>query len=176
MYAGLGREPHHHPAHVADWLHRHAGALIAHPAGPDAVEEILVAVRQARWATDAPPRDLVYAGPCDMCEADLYARPNAVTVACRWCVDDEGQRLRYDVHDRREWMLRKAEDLTAPAVRVSSLARMLGVKVGDSTVYEWAKKGLILTRGRDERGRMLYRLGDVVEVALNTKQARRKAS
>jgi hypothetical protein len=84
MYAELGREPHRDPASVAKWLHRHAGALSTHPAGPDAVEEILTTARRARHARDAPPQD-IYAGPCDDCDGDLYARPGAVTVTCRWC-------------------------------------------------------------------------------------------
>lgn len=164
MYADLGREPHRHPAHVAAWLHRHAGALIAHPAGPDAVEEILVAVRNARWATDSPPRDLVYAGPCNECDADLYARPDASRVACRWCRDEDGDRLVYDVQDRRKWMQQALEDweLTAPAIARALTSLIRPIK--PALLHTWVARGRLLPSGLDDRRRMLFRVGDVIDL------------
>lgn len=163
-YADLGREPHRDPASVASWLHRHAGALIAHPAGPEAVEEILIAVRNARWATDSPPRDLVYAGPCNECDADLYARPDASRVACRWCRDEDGDRLVYEVQGRRGWMLQELEhqQLTAPAIAraLTSLVR----PIKPALLHTWVAREKLFPAGLDDRGRMLFRVGEVIDL------------
>ncbi|MFB4280833.1 hypothetical protein ACBJ59_36475 [Nonomuraea sp. MTCD27] len=163
-YADLGREPHRDPAHVASWLHRHAGALIAHPAGPDAVEEILLAVRNARYATDSPPRDLIYAGPCDACDADLYARPDASRVACRWCRDDEGDRLVYEVHARRQWMLNALEDrqLTAPAIARALTSLIRPIK--PALLHTWISRRKLQPAGLDDLNRMVFRVGDVIDL------------
>lgn len=164
LYADLGREPRRHPASAAWWLHRHAGALIAHPAGPDAVEEILTAVRNARYATDSPPRDLIYAGPCNACDADLYARPDASRVACRWCRDEYGERLVYEVHARREWMLKALEDrhLTAPAIARALTSLLKPIK--PALLHTWVAREKLWPSGLDDLGRMLFRVGDVIDL------------
>ncbi|MFF0864183.1 hypothetical protein ACFYUV_20660 [Nonomuraea sp. NPDC003560] len=163
-YIHLGREPHHDPVHVSRWLRRHAGPLIAHPAGPDAVEEILLAVRNARYATDAPPRDLVYAGPCDACQGDLYARPGAVSVCCRWCVDEDGQRPRYDVHARREWMLKALEDRQLGAPTIARALTSLIRPIKPALLHTWISRGKLQPTGLDESGRMVFRVGDVIDL------------
>jgi hypothetical protein len=164
LYADLGREPHHQPARTAAWLRRHTGALIRHPAGPDAVDEILAAARNARWAVDAPPRDLIYAGPCNGCEGDLYARPGASRVACRWCRDEEGGRLTYEVAARRQWMLDALEDLelTAPAIAraLSSLKR----PIKPALLHTWVARGRLVPAGADEAGRQLFHVRDVLDL------------
>ncbi|MET9339258.1 hypothetical protein [Nonomuraea sp. NPDC003804] len=172
LYAELGREPHHHPAHVAPWLHRHAGALIAHPAGPDAVEEILTAVRNARRATDTPPRDLVYAGPCDGCDGGLYAKPGAATTTCRWCVDDEDKPLRYEVAARRKWMLNSMNDLELPAPVIARALTSLVRPIKPALIHTWVSRKRLTPAGLDRHDRMLFRVGDVVDLmTVPTRQA-----
>ncbi|MER6942507.1 hypothetical protein ABT294_00665 [Nonomuraea sp. NPDC000554] len=164
MYVDLGREPHHHPAHVAAWLHRHAGALIAHPAGPDAVEEILTAARNARYATDTPPRDLIYAGACDVCDADLYARPDAARVTCRWCRDEDGDRLVYEVQGRRDWMLQALEERELPAPAIARALTSLIRPIKPALLHTWVARRKLQPSGLDDLDRMLFRVGDVIDL------------
>lgn len=177
LYADLGREPFHHPAAVSEWLGRHAAALIAHPAGPVAVEELLLAVRNARCAIDAPPRDLIYAGPCDACQGDLYARPDALTVACRWCYDDDGQRLRYEVSARRAWMLAALDDkeLSAPAIARALTSLIRPIK--PALLHTWVARQKLVPTGLDSHGRMVFRVGDAIDLmaAADTKVVSRVA-
>jgi hypothetical protein len=168
LYAQLSYEPHHHPAAVSPWLHRHAGALIAHPAGPDAVEEILTAVRNARHAVDTPPRDLVYAGPCSRCDGGLYAKPGAATVACRWCVDDEGKPLRYEVAARRKWMLDSLNDLELPAPLIARALTSLVRPIKPALIHTWVSRQRLTPAGLDDLDRMVFRVGDVVDLMLAT--------
>jgi hypothetical protein len=163
-YIHLGREPHHHPAAVSRWLNRHTSTLIAHPAGPDAVEEIIVAVRHARWATDAPPRDLVYAGPCDGCDGDLYARPGAAYAVCRWCTCDDGSRPRYEVAQRRDWMLRTLEGRELPASAICRALTSLIRPIKPALLHTWVAREKLWSTGHDDAGRTLFRVGDVIDL------------
>lgn len=173
LYADLGREPHRHPAAAADFLRRHAYALIAHPAGPDAVEEILTAVRNARYATDTPPRDLIYAGPCDVCDADLYARPDAARVACRWCRDDDGERLVYEVLARRKWMKEALKDRELPAPAIARALTSLIRPIKPALLHTWVARQKLHPTGLDDLERMLFRVGDVMDLmaAVPTRKA-----
>ncbi|RSN12828.1 hypothetical protein DMB42_11665 [Nonomuraea sp. WAC 01424] len=164
VYADLGREPRHQPAHTATWLLRHTDALIRHPAGPDAVEEILTAVRNARWAVDAPPRDLIYAGPCDACDGDLYARPGAARVACRWCRDEEGGRLVYEIEARRRWMLDALEDVELAAPAIARALTSLVRPIKPALLHTWVAREKLFPAGRDDAGRALFRVGDVIDL------------
>lgn len=63
------------------------------------VNEITDAVERARRAVDLPPPARLYCGPCPDCGADLYARPDRVTVGCRECES------RHDVESLRAALL-----------------------------------------------------------------------
>lgn len=151
-------------ATAASWLHRHLDALIRHPRGPQAVETIMSAAHHARQTTDAPPRDLLYVGPCDACLSDLFARPGAALVACRRCRDEDGQRLVYGVQARRERMLRALEERILP---VSDIARALTSwirPIKPALIHTWVARRKLRPAGLDDRGRMLFRVGDVIEL------------
>lgn len=164
-YLDLGRAPHHHPAHAAHWLHRHADALIRHQDGVKALEDILTAIRNSRRAIDRAP-DSMYAGPCSACDGDLYARPGAAAVTCRWCRDDDDRPLRYEVADRRTYMLHALEEyeLTAPEVARALTSLIRPIK--PALLHTWVARQKLQPVGLNEAGRMLFRVGDVVDLML----------
>jgi hypothetical protein len=164
----LGRVPDDTLAGIARWLGRHTARLVGHAAAEEAVDEITTAVAKARHAVDRAA-DRIYAGPCDECGRDLYAKPDAITVACS-CIDDNGQRTRYEVTERRNRMLSQVEDQLAHSVAMSSLLGLLGVRVPAPTIRYFAQKGRITEKGRDKNNRPLYRLGDVRKVANERKK------
>ncbi|WP_068924996.1 hypothetical protein [Planobispora rosea] len=171
----LGRVPDDTLAGIATWLARHVARLLAHPAAEEVVDEITTAVARARHAIDRAA-DRIYAGPCDACGLDLYARPDALTVACA-CIDATGRRRVYDVAARRAWMFDQVIDMIGNASWVASVSTMLGSPVSPSTVRTWGGRGRLTVRGYGPPlnpgadPHPLYRVGDVVErVARHAKE------
>lgn len=156
LWVHRSRPPADTMAAISRWLVRQRAALLAHPALPEAVDELGAAVRQARRVIDRPA-DRVYAGPCNECGQDLLATPGHRTVVCRGCC------LEYNVADRQDWMRREIEDQLAHSIAISGMLRQLGVEIAASTIRYLAQKGRITARGTDRRGRPLYRVGDVLE-------------
>lgn len=142
-------------AGLATWLRPRVGWLRRHVAGGEAYTEILDAVKQARHVIDRPAERL-YAGPCDQCEGDLYARPGALIVECHEC------QLVYEVESRRSWLLKALDDHLVNATQMSRLVSYLGVRLAPSTIRMYVNKGRIVAHGSDPNGHPLYRLGDVV--------------
>ena len=123
---------------------------------------------------DAPP-PLWYAGPCytlqddgGTCMEELYARTDDGTVKCPAC------KQRHDVFERRVWLLREADDVLAHASLIAAALTVLDRKVTSSMVRNYADRGRIQARGVDERGRPVYRVGDVRAVVAEV--ARRSTS
>lgn len=147
---------------MAAWLRRHPSWVEYHPAGGELVDEITDAVERARRAVDLPPARL-YCGPCPDCGADLYARPDRVTVGCRECES------RHDVEGLRAALLDAARAQLATAAEVArALPRLLGRDLSANTVRTWARAGKLTRRTPDERGRPRYLVGEVIDVALAT--------
>ena len=142
-------------AGLATWLRPRVGWLRRHPAAAEAHAEILDAVRQARRVIDRPA-DKLYAGPCDLCQGDLYARIGAPIVECHDC------QLVYEVDARRKWLLEALDDHLVNATQMSRLVSYLGVRLAPSTIRMYVTKGRIVAHGNDTKGHPLYRLGDVV--------------
>lgn len=119
---------------------------------------------------DRPPQ-LAYVGPCGHvaheggrpCGTGLYARPGAAVATCRRC----GSQV--DVQERREFLITRAYRLALPA---SHIARALaqpefgGVQIRVKDIHNWAARGKITAKGRNQRGVRLYNLGDVIACAL----------
>lgn len=149
---------------LAHWLLRQRARLLAHPAVPEAVDEITDAVRQARRAIDLPP-GRIYAGPCNQCGADLLAKPGHSQVICHAC------HLEYDVDSRQEWMRAQVDGLLGSSSWVAAVATTLGVPVSASLIRLWAKRGKLSSRGSAPplnpggEPRALYRVSDVITVA-----------
>ncbi|WP_326829698.1 hypothetical protein OIE13_06050 [Streptosporangium sp. NBC_01810] len=164
-YLSLGRSPADTLPAMAVWLIRHRAVLLGRDAAPEAVDGIREAIRQARRTIDRPA-DRIYAGPCNQCERDLYARPGAPTVDCGPC------RLRYDVQDRRDWMLAHAEEMLGGSVWVANVATGLGFKVSPSTIRMWALRGKLTprtwtpSRTTTADPQPLYRVGDIIALVI----------
>ncbi len=148
---------------MARWLLAGRTRLLRHPAVEEVVDEITAAVRAA-WRVVDRPADSLFAGKCATCQAGLYARPGAVRVRCRECGTG------YDVAAQWEAMRGQIEDQLLHSVMMGAVLRQLGVMVADSTIRYWAQKGRIVAHGTDRSGRPVYRVGDVLDVALGIKQ------
>ncbi len=150
---------------MSRWLMWRVDGLTRHEAATDAVDEITGAVNACHRVIDRPA-DRWFAGPCDQCGRDLYARQGAEKVACEACA------IEYDVTARREWLLSSARDHHATA---SEIARAVIVWTdhdsGESRltdrIRKWADRGRIDVKGHVEihgRLRPLYQVGDVLDL------------
>lgn len=128
------------------------------------------AVRRATRTIDRP-QEAWYAGPCDECKRDLYARSAAAKrLVCRDCGTE------YDPAARREWLLKSAEGALLTASEMSrALSGLLGEQLSASTIRGWIQHKRLLVRywlrdgvviderqGKTDRG--LIRVGDVLEL------------
>lgn len=154
-------------AGLAAWLQPRVGWLRHHAAAAEAHDEIVEAVRAARRVIDRPA-DRLYAGPCDECGGDLYARPGALAVECRPC------ELVYEVEARRAWLLAALEEHLATTIEISRALTSLAQPVTPAAIRGYAHRGQLIPRGVNDRRHPLYRLGDVLDIL--TRQAERVAS
>lgn len=151
---------------IAAWLRPRVGWLRHHEAGAEAYDEITEAVRDARRIVDRPA-DKLYAGPCDECGEDLYARLEAVYVTCTSDAHEEGEEPTWSVEERRRWLLDSARDVLASGTEISRALTRYAQPVTPSALRGYVHRGQLVARGeRQEGGRMvmLYRLGDVLDI------------
>lgn len=169
-------------ADTGRYLDVRATWIASQPAGPDAFNELLDALRDINRAIDRPA-ERHYAGPCTGtlvdpaatpddpgsvpvdCDGELYARADRDTVTCPRCG------ATYDVTDRREWLLEQAWDTVATGPDI--VRALAGDAFGRTTVHlstlrRWAAEGR-LTRVDTVNGRPRYLLGDVVALATGTR-------
>lgn len=138
---------------AARWILVRVERIRHHPAGGEAVDEITACVRDVERQV-MPASDRWYAGPCD-CGKDLYVPPTAVMRTCPACGRE------YDVADRRDWLLDKAEDYLAHATLISQALTALAEPVTPERIWKWKERGRITAHSVDRFGRNLYRLGEV---------------
>lgn len=146
---------------MAHWLAHRVPDIRRHPAGGEAVDELVDSVRQARRVIDRGA-DLVYCGPCihadedgRTCMTDLYARPDAQVVQCRCGAVT-------DVRDHRAWLLRKAEDVLGTPAEIARALTRLDRPVTPERIRQWGQRNRIIPRARNARDHPLYRIGDVL--------------
>lgn len=144
------------PASMARWLSARLQRLLSHPAVDEVYGEIVDAVRGAERATDRPA-ERQFAGRC-ACGVALYAKPGAAVVQCRDC--DAGA---VQVSSQLDQMRERVRDQLAHPFGASKLLARLEIKAPESTIRRWAAQGRIIAHGTDERGRSLYRIGDVLD-------------
>lgn len=170
---------------LAAWLTGHVEWLRHHPDGHEAIDELTACIRRAQQVIDVRP-DRIYAGPCGVtgekpvgpicaacshasckaihpCGQDLYADPMSAVVTCHAC----GQR--YDVAQRKAWLMEAARDYLASASEASALCyKMLGDLVTTAMIRGYVRRGKLASHAaRLEHGRevALYRIGDVIDAA-----------
>lgn len=115
-----------------------------------------------------------YAGPCGyvddegtLCGEDVESRPGATSARCKACGST------YDVNARQEWMRGEIEGYLARPVEIAGVLLRLGFPVGYSTIAAYAAKGQLIAHGSDEKGRALFRIGDVIDLRMGAKKPRR---
>lgn len=142
------------------WLARQVDWLRYRQEAGEALDELDYAARLVERAIDAPTQHW-YAGRCfeDGCEADLYARPDAMIVRCRECGTE------HDADQRKAWLLDQAHDVLGTATEISRfVSSMRGELVTSAQVRGLAHRGRIAARGADRSTQPTYRVGDVVAV------------
>jgi hypothetical protein len=165
------------PVESAEWLLRFHNLLRTTDIAGQAHEEIREAIRQAEWAIDRPA-ERQYAGPCDPeCGGQVFGKPDSNIARCDTC------ELTYDLDERRAFLLQAAEDYLVTAAEASkALPAFLGRPVNVKTIRNWANTDDKLTGSRrlvrhgvdPETDTALYRLGDIVDLAVVTQMRIRR--
>lgn len=153
-------------ANEARWLREHVRLLARSPEAGEHVEAIVAAVAGAVALIDRP-EPLAYFGVCwgwfagaeraEQCVAELYAPASAGVVTCAVCG------TQHDTARRKAWLLEQAEDQFTYASQLAQAISALGAEVSSARIRKWAERGRIISYGRDQRGRPLYRVGDVLD-------------
>lgn len=131
------------------------------------------------------PADKVYAGPCwkplrpcdcpghqktnehldgcpGLCNTELYTKPGAAHATCPACG------TRYDVKERRAWLLAAANDKLWPAWEIAqALPNLIGKDINRQTLHSWRRRKRLIPKGWALDGTELYRVGDVIDLAVN---------
>lgn len=141
---------------MAGWLLPITGWLRHADYGPEAIDEITAAVKQAKKAVDTPP-SLAYVGPCE-CGAAVYTKTGSPIGTCRECGTTWG------VQEQREWLRKAAEDQLMTAAAIARATSRSGALVSPSTIRSWKVRGRIAPHGTDKDGYPLYRLGDALNL------------
>lgn len=144
------------PATMARWLLPHLPGIAAQPWAADTLRLVRVTTR-SQHVIDAPaPR--TFAGPCDDCGHDLYARTGKPQVTCHNCG------LTYDLAARRTWLLGMVHDRLATATDVARALTSLELPCTAERIRQWKHRGRLAALGHDPLGHPLYRVGDVVDL------------
>ena len=157
-----------HPvARAATYLLGHMEWLRHRPEAEEALTQLAAAGATLVRIVDSPP-PLWYAGPCwadtedGACPEELYARTDDGTVKCPAC------KARHDVRQRRVWLLGEADGVLGHAALIAAALTVLDRPVTSSMVRNLAHRGRIGAHGQDDRGRPLYRVGEVRQVLAET--------
>lgn len=156
--------PQLHPPVLAEFLIRYLGEIQDDTRAGDIADEIGYCVIVARRAVDKPLQHR-YVGPCDKCGADLYAHPHSKVVACPNTPECDAE---YNVEDRREWLLQKAEDQLLTAAELSrALPNLLQQPLTASAIRGYARRhGDKLPQkaphAKDPNKSPRYRVGDLL--------------
>ena len=146
---------------ACNYLLRNADPIRTADYAAELADELSDLCEQLRRMIDRPA-DKWFAGPCDTCRRDLYARTGMITVICPDCENT------YDVDARRAWLLQQAEDRLANASLLARSVSWLGAQpLTAERVRQWAGRGRIMAKGHETiGGRMLptYRIGDALDL------------
>lgn len=149
----------HQAARLAHWITEHIEWVRHQDWAGEMHDEIGHAARLLTRLVDRPA-DRQYLGPCSPpdCETEIYCRPGATSVVCPTCHGE------HDVAQRREWLLMAVEDQLASATDIAVALSHFGQGIKAPRIWQWAKRGRIVSHGDDRRGRPLYRVGDVLDL------------
>lgn len=142
---------------VARWLQVRVDAIATRPWAPQ-VRDLIAAHEHALDVIDRPPEH-TYAGPCQVCGADLNTLPDSPTVRCQVCGTVE------DVARRRSFLLEVVNDHLATATEIARALTSLAMPVTSERIRQWKHRDRLQARAHDHRtGHPLYRIGDVIDL------------
>lgn len=141
---------------LSTWLMWRIDGIAGQPWAPDALT-LVKAVQHAVHVIDRPP-ERTFAGPCDQCGHDLYARKGKPTVHCHDCG------LEYNLADRREWLLKQVDDQLATASEIARALTSMELPITAERIRQWKHRDRIEVKAHDRLDRPLYRVGDVVDL------------
>lgn len=161
------RPPRDDVASVCRYLLGHADWIRTQHWAPEILDELQDAAEQLRRMVDRPA-DRWFAGPCDHCKRDLYAKAGKSSVTCDACA------VIYDLGARRSWLLEQAQEKLLTAAELSRAVSWLGSEpLTAARIWKWAERGRITAKGHiTVRGRLdpIYLVSDVVAaLALSTR-------
>lgn len=149
------------------WLLARINRVRGHEGVAEFALDVKDVIKKIRRAIDLPP-DRVFAGQCDVCGGELYAKKGAAEVACRKCAEvagpDDGVPI-YDVEDRRKWLQETVRSRLATAQEIlAAVPSLYGVEINSNTFKSWVTRGRLEARGvRD--GQALYSIDAVLSLA-----------
>ena len=155
-------------------LRRNIGATAVSVLGPTLVDTLRTLHGKALAAVDRPP-DLVYLGICSMalkrpdgtpyeCDEDLYAVWGEAHARCPGC------KHQHDVKNRQSVLLLAVKDQLATASDIGRGLSGLDVAVTAERIRKWKERKRIVPRGTNLRGFPMYRVGDVIDLALSERE------
>lgn len=148
---------------AARWLQVRVDPIAAQPWAPTALGLIRVHNR-ALTVIDHPPEH-TYAGPCQVCGADLYTLPDQPEVKCPGCGATE------DVAARRSYLLGCVNDQLATATEIARALTSLAMPISSERIRQWKHRQVLEVRSHEHHrdgttGHPLYRVGDVIDLLL----------
>jgi ribosomal protein S27E len=156
---------------MAVWLHAHLACIRQHQAAGDMLGEVRDAVERG-WQVTDKPRQRVYTGPCPGCGTDLLTWPGHTRVTCTGCGTT------YDIAERQEHMRTQLDDYLGTAAYASAILPGIGVHVTAAMIRGWAHRHVlevrvvVPARGPSGIEQPLYRLGDIITLALAREAAK----
>lgn len=125
------------------------------------------AVQRGYRAIDCPePRDFV--GHC-ACGVWLYTRAGTDIVRCNSCGAIASSR------QRRQQMLNQLHEFRGTAIELARLLpEFAGQTISANRIRQWARRGKLA--GREDGGRTVYRLGDVLQLCIESNQGYRRSA
>lgn len=162
---GYPHQPGGTSSSMARWLLWRLDGMAAQPWAADTLRLVQVSARGV-GVIDSPATR-TFAGPCDDCGHDLYARAGKQHVTCHNCG------LTYDLAARRRWLLGMVHDRLATATEVARALTSLELPVTAERIRQWKHRGRLAPLAHDPLDRPLYRVGDVVDLLVQ--QAERSA-
>lgn len=94
------------------------------------------------------------------CTAELRAWRNARRAVCSACGTTHELN-----EERRLWLLEVARGELMYVAQLSQTLEVLGEHVADPTIRSWERRGRLVEHSRDEQGRALFLVGDVIDLA-----------
>jgi hypothetical protein len=150
--------------HASHLLLHHINEIRRHPSADKILYDIARATKAAYLHIDRT-QERQYLGQClyaedDLtCHAEIWARPGAHQVTCSQCG------ITHEVHERRAWLLTKAEDMIVTVKEASSyLGEVGGITVSQASIRGYLHRGRIAYRPGIVKG---IRLGDLLTVVLD---------